>query len=205
MLVAAILSYILSAYYIRYGKSLSNRAILAKDFVLITLTTTLIITIVKSSLALSLGLVGALSIVRFRAAIKEPEELSYLFLAISIGLGCGADQWKITTVAFMIILVLVHIRTFRSSYMELAQSLFVNVEVEEKSHPDFLEKLVKTLQASSDLVDLRRLDAKGNSLHTTFLIQLKPGASVQEAVSGIQKLQPSATISFVDQSQRAEL
>ena len=41
-------------------------------------------------LALSLGLVGALSIVRFRAAIKEPEELAYLFLTISVGLGFGA-------------------------------------------------------------------------------------------------------------------
>ena len=54
------------------------------------------ITIVKSSLALSLGLVGALSIVRFRTAIKEPEELSYAFLSIAIGLGLGADQ-RLTT------------------------------------------------------------------------------------------------------------
>ena len=51
---------------------------------------------VKSSLALSLGLVGALSIVRFRAAIKEPEELIYLFLTIAAGLGTGAGQIKIT-------------------------------------------------------------------------------------------------------------
>jgi hypothetical protein len=59
---------------------------------MITMTTMLIITIVKASLALSLGLVGALSIVRFRAAIKEPEELAYLFLAIAIGLDFGAGQ-----------------------------------------------------------------------------------------------------------------
>ena len=51
-----------------------------------------VILIVKSSLALSLGLVGALSIVRFRTPIKEPEELIYLFLAIAIGLGFGAGQ-----------------------------------------------------------------------------------------------------------------
>ena len=57
---------------------------------LITMTTMLIISIVKSSLALSLGLVGALSVIRFRAAIKEPEELTYLFLTIAIGLGFGA-------------------------------------------------------------------------------------------------------------------
>ena len=63
---------------------------------LLAVTTMFIITVVKSSLALSLGLVGALSIVRFRAAIKEPEELTYLFFAISIGLGLGADQRVVT-------------------------------------------------------------------------------------------------------------
>ena len=51
----------------------------------LAIITTLVITVIKFSLALSLGLVGALSIVRFRAAIKEPEELVFLFLIISIG------------------------------------------------------------------------------------------------------------------------
>ena len=75
-----------------------------------TMTTMFIITIVKSSLALSLGLVGALSIVRFRAAIKEPEELTYLFLTIAIGLGLGADQMEITISAFMIIVLTIWLR-----------------------------------------------------------------------------------------------
>ena len=61
--------------YAKYGNSLSNRKKLMQTFVLISVTVMLVISIVKSSLALSLGLVGALSIVRFRAAIKEPEEL----------------------------------------------------------------------------------------------------------------------------------
>ena len=56
------------------------------------MTTLLVIAVVKSSLALSLGLVGALSIVRFRTPIKEPEELAYIFLAIALGLCLGADQ-----------------------------------------------------------------------------------------------------------------
>ena len=53
----------------------------------------------KSSLALSLGLVGALSIVRFRTPIKEPEELAYLFISIAMGLGLGANQILATVVA----------------------------------------------------------------------------------------------------------
>ena len=84
LLLAALLAILLSYVYTRYGNSLSNRRQFGRTFILIAMATTIIITIVKSSLALSLGLVGALSIVRFRSAIKEPEELSYLFLLISV-------------------------------------------------------------------------------------------------------------------------
>ena len=75
--ILIVLSLILEFTYMKCAKSLSNRKVFAGNFLLIAFTTMLIISIVKSSLALSLGLVGALSIVRFRAAIKEPEELTY--------------------------------------------------------------------------------------------------------------------------------
>ena len=92
LLCAAILSFLVQLFYLRYSSTLSNRKEFSKNFVILGVTTCIVIMIVKSSLALSLGLVGALSIVRFRAAIKEPEELVYLFLIIAIGLGCGANQ-----------------------------------------------------------------------------------------------------------------
>ena len=74
---SAILSLLIQFVYIKFSSTLSDKFEFSKNFVILGLATTLIITIVKSSLALSLGLVGALSIVRFRAAIKEPEELVY--------------------------------------------------------------------------------------------------------------------------------
>ena len=72
LFLSGILALGLRWVYIKYGNSLSNRKKFSRNFLLLTMVTMLIITIVKSSLALSLGLVGALSIVRFRAAIKEP-------------------------------------------------------------------------------------------------------------------------------------
>jgi hypothetical protein len=69
-------------------------------FLLLIPSMILIISIIKSSIALSLGLVGALSIVRFRTPIKEPEELLYLFVAIAVGLGLGANQIIATLVGF---------------------------------------------------------------------------------------------------------
>jgi len=108
--LAAGLGLILGQVYIWFGHSLSNRRLFARNFLLLTVTTTLIIAIVKSSLPLSLGLGGALSIIRFRAAIKEPEELAFLFLAISIGLGLGAGQVALTVAALAVIFGLIALR-----------------------------------------------------------------------------------------------
>ena len=107
LIFAAILSFFVQLFYIKYSSTLSNRKEFSKNFVILAVTTCIVIMIVKSSLALSLGLVGALSIVRFRAAIKEPEELVYLFLIIAIGLGCGANQLIITTIGIIFALVLI--------------------------------------------------------------------------------------------------
>ncbi|MDA1364152.1 MAG: DUF4956 domain-containing protein, partial [Candidatus Marinimicrobia bacterium] len=97
--------------YMNYGRSLNNREYFANIFMLLSLATCCVIIIVKYSLALSLGLVGALSIVRFRAAIKEPEELVYLFLVIALGLAFGANQFLIG----LILLIIASLIIFASS------------------------------------------------------------------------------------------
>tara|TARA_B100000212_G_scaffold342060_1_gene327410 strand:- start:2028 stop:2699 length:672 start_codon:yes stop_codon:yes gene_type:complete len=91
-------------FYKKYSRSLGGKTHIGAILPLIGLTVFMVITVVKSSLALSLGLVGALSIVRFRTPIKEPEELGYLFLTIAVGLGFGAGFSLITTVITIAIL-----------------------------------------------------------------------------------------------------
>ena len=95
MILGAILSSIIGWHYSQRAKKKVLRPELGFVLPVICLTTLLVISVVKSSLALSLGLVGALSIVRFRTPVKEPEELAYIFLAIALGLALGADQEKL--------------------------------------------------------------------------------------------------------------
>ena len=90
--VGGLLSLYVRVLFRRCSVSASATDSISRVFPLLTIITTAVIAVVKSSLALSLGLVGALSIVRFRAAIKEPEELVYLFLCIAVGLALGAQQ-----------------------------------------------------------------------------------------------------------------
>ena len=89
----------------------AKKKVLRRDlgFVLlvIALTTLLVISVVKSSLALSLGLVGALSIVRFRTPIKEPEELTHIFLGDCSWIKLGADQREAAALGVAVILVII--------------------------------------------------------------------------------------------------
>ena len=109
LICVSILSLLIQLFYIRFSSTLSNRIQFSKNFVILGVATCIVIMIVKSSLALSLGLVGALSIVRFRAAIKEPEELVYLFLIIAAGLGCWAGQLGITVVGIIFALLIIFV------------------------------------------------------------------------------------------------
>ena len=92
LLVGGAMALYVRLLYRKFGASPSDAESITRVFPLLTLVTIGVISVVKSSMALSLGLVGALSIVSFRTAIKEPEELVYLFLCIGIGLGLGAGQ-----------------------------------------------------------------------------------------------------------------
>lgn len=105
LLIGTVIGFVLSWHYRHFGRSMSNRGAFAQVFPLIILTTILLITIIKSSLALSLGLVGALSIVPFRTPIKEPEELAYLFMAIAVGVGLGADYRIVSAIGSAAILL----------------------------------------------------------------------------------------------------
>ena len=87
----------------------------------LTLVTTLVIMAVTSNVILSLGMVGALSIVRFRAAIKEPVEIVYLFWAIAAGIVVGAGLIPLALIGSAIIGIVLYImasrKTHESPYM----------------------------------------------------------------------------------------
>ena len=82
--------------YFVYRASFSGVAYSKKfniTLIMLSMITTIVMNILGNSLALSMGMVGALSIVRFRTAIKDPRDTAYIFWAITIGLGCGSGNY----------------------------------------------------------------------------------------------------------------
>jgi len=197
ILLAALLSLVVGWVYTKYGNSLSNRKQFSKNFVLISMTTMLVITIVKSSLALSLGLVGALSIVRFRAAIKEPEELGFLFLAIAIGLGLGANQVAITTIAIMLILAIMISIRLMSNEIYNDQNLHLVINCPEINTLN-IEDIIFILKKYCTSIDLKRLDESANSIEASFLIEIEGIEQISILKNELKDLEANINITFLD-------
>jgi len=196
LVLAALLGAILGQAYIRFGQSLSNRRLFARNFLLLTVTTTLIISIVKSSLALSLGLVGALSIVRFRAAIKEPEELSFLFLAIAIGLGLGAGQALVTVLALAVILALIVLRGFIYRTPE-QPNLYVTVTSEAPAKLSAAQ-ILEAFNASGASASLKRFDETPELLEAAFNVDFHEVGKLEKFTQRLRELSAGVKVSCLD-------
>ena len=165
--ITAVIASIVAKFYTTFGYGISNRSQFAKNFVVLSVTTMIVISVVKSSLALSLGLVGALSIVRFRAAIKEPEELSYLFLCIAVGLGMGANQVAVTVVGVGVVLfILAIMRWQKRTKPQEKPNLFLEVTFQNNEHT--LTTVSNLLRASATDASLVRYENSKDGSHIMF-------------------------------------
>ena len=199
--VGILLALLLRWHFERFGSTLSNRWEFAQTFPFILLTTVLVITVVKSSLALSLGLVGALSIVRFRTPVKEPEELAYLFLAIAMGLGLGADQTLPTVVAALsILVVLAVLRWVRSGRDQ--SNLYLSIDMPGASQPGGrIDQLSQVISNHAQVSDLRRLDARDEGLEVTYFVDFEESRRLSELLEELSRTFPGIGVSFIDQNQ----
>jgi len=194
--LSALFAYILGLVYIYWGASLSNRRKFAANFIIITVTTTFIILVVRSSVALSLGLVGALSIVRFRAAIKEPEELAYLFLAIGLGIGLGDNQRLITTLAFAFAIVILGLlKLFRRSRADANMHLNITTFPPSKIG---LKDVQDALKPYCPKIRLLRFDENDRLLEMSFLVEFKKLDDLGAAREALQRLSDKIDITFLD-------
>ena len=196
-LATAALAYLLGLFYSRYGNAVSNRKKFGHNFMLLSLTTMLIIYIVKSSIALSLGLVGALSIVRFRAAIKEPEELIYLFFTIGIGLGMGANQAMITFIAFALIMSILTIRAMlsRKAAIKSPENMFISISTQKLS----VAEINEVLSQNFAFIELKRMDQFDGQLDLSYIIETNEVNDIVKAKDQLIAKSSELNFSFIEQ------
>lgn len=198
IVIAIVLLFILSKLYVKYGNSISNREQLSRVFILVGVTTFIIISIVKSSLALSLGLVGALSIVRFRTAIKEPEELGFFFISIAVGLGMGANQFMPTFTGFVLLALVIVLMKKNKTNSSISQNLILNLPIIGKNENALIEQISSVLSNHSTQLEMKRLNITKESMDVNFLINLSSLQGLQIIAKELGNLDEDINITFID-------
>jgi len=201
LVVGAALAYLVRLHFFRYSNALTNRTEFTSVLPFIILTTILIISIVKSSLALSLGLVGALSIVRFRTPIKEPEELAYLFISIAIGLGLGANQVLATVMSSVFILGLMIFFMGHKGLNTGVGEIYLNISghLDDKSRKDHIQHMFDRVLKICDRASLKRyIDSSDESDLTFYLSSFNP-ENLDSYLVSMKDDYPNLSITILDQ------
>lgn len=139
-LVTAVVSALLIIYiYKRNYTGVSFTKAFALSLILLAMVTSLVIRTINSNLALSLGMVGALSIVRFRTAVKDPVDTIFMFWAITVGIMSGAGLY-LTTILATVILGVLYSLSYMLIFKPVDKYLLV-IKVDKKASKKITDKM----------------------------------------------------------------
>jgi hypothetical protein len=126
------LTFIIKKNYLQNSFSNDNKVFFIRNIYTFSIAITLIVVVIKSSLALSLGLIGALSIIRFRTAIKEPEQIITLLMVMAVSISIAAEKEILGGIMTVIYILLNHKKSQKLDSNNSNKSLVISFKTNEE-------------------------------------------------------------------------
>ena len=133
---------------------------------------------------------------RFRTALKEPEELAFLFMTIGIGLGFGAQQWALTVIAFVVLVIIVMLMGLRRPATP-ANTMYISLSTSSSGQVTAAQVL-QVLKQGSGNVALKRFDEVNGQVEVGVTASFATTEAVDQTRSALKVLAPDAQITIVD-------
>lgn len=189
LLVTAVIAvYIFAVYRVVTRKSFYSKSFNISLVALALITAAIILTI-QSSVVISLGMVGALSIVRFRTAVKDPQDLVFLFWSISTGIICGAGLFEVAAItAVLVTIVLLALELFPAKKESLL--LIVNAE-----DCDVEEELKTVIAGHTKNYHVRSRNLTMSGMDMIVELRVKDGGSLLKEVGELKKVRSVSLLS----------
>lgn len=179
MLVTLLLAlYIFFIYRIISRKSFYNKSFNISLAALAMITAAVIITI-QSSIVVSLGMVGALSIVRFRTAVKDPLDLVFLFWAIAVGIICGVGLYNVAGVVSIIVTILI----FALDMIPVAKVPMILVV--RTVYNDMQDEILAVVAEASKHYKVKSRNIMGNQLNMIIELRTKEEGKLLENICNL--------------------
>lgn len=186
IVICMVITVLIAAYIFLIYRMLNRNAFYNRNFnlslIALAVITAAVILTIQSNIVISLGMVGALSIVRFRTAIKDPMDLVFLFWSISVGIICGAGFAVVAVVASIVITVIILLFD-RMPASAAAVILLVNA-ADYKTEGQIMEIVKK--RCSSFEVKARNLTK--DKLNMAIEVQTKEGGGLVEELMDVESV-----------------
>ncbi len=193
IVLALVITCLISLYIFFVYRAVTRKTFYNRNFnislVAVAIITAAIILTIQSSLVVSLGMVGALSIVRFRTAVKEPMDLAFLFWAISIGIMCGAGMNEVAVISSLVLTVMIVLLEY-VPVGKVPMILVVNMANDDSAELD-LEEAIKNNSAYSK-VKSRNITATGTDI--VYEVRTKDEKALAKAVAAVEGVYSSSVL-----------
>lgn len=178
------ITFLIALYLFIVYRLIRENAFYSKEYnismVAMSLVTAGIILAMQSSLVISLGMVGALSIVRFRTAIKEPIDLLFLFWSIGTGIICGAGLYKVAIVlAVCVTLAIAILKTVPEG--RTGKMLFVGCNGQIST-----DDIIKAVSGYGRIVSVKSVNVTANGTNSVFEVKVTDADSLVAAVHALE-------------------
>ena len=181
--ITALLSlYIFFIYRILTRKTFYNKSFNISLAAMALITAGIILSI-QSNIVISLGMVGALSIVRFRTAVKDPLDLVFLFWAISIGIVCGAGLFELAILLSLAVTAII----FVLNWMPVAKAPVILVV--DSGDPDSEEKIVAEVEKFTKYHSVKSRSISGGQLNLVMELRAAQQAELARALNKLEGVQ----------------
>ncbi len=170
MVLALVLGCAIAWVYRRNYRGVMFSGNFTLTLIMMTLITAPVVLCIKNSVALSMGMVGALSIVRFRTAVKDPLDTAYMFWALTTGILLGAGQFLLSVVAMVLIAIMMTVLVNIQSKGVNSYLLVIRASAE-------AERSIAQLVSGIRIQKLKSKTVNGSSVEMTYEVRVdKPDA-----------------------------
>jgi uncharacterized membrane protein YhiD involved in acid resistance len=177
---------ILAYVYRQTHRGLSYSVSFVHSMIIMAVTVTVIMVIIGSNIARAFSLVGALSIIRFRTAIKDPRDVAFLFMTMAVGMACGTGYW-IVAVAFTLFAIpmVFFLQKMQIGAMPTSEMLFKAQVPEGSDHTKMFSEVFYKFLSEHSLLSIETIQG-GTKLELVFSIQTKPGVKEGELLEALR-------------------
>lgn len=206
LLLSFVLGQMLAWVYYFTHNSLSYSKSFVQSLIIITIAITLVMATISGSFVIAVGLMGAVSLIRFRNIIKDTRDITFLFCALVIGMACGSQRYAIAiigTFGLCLVLLYLHVADFGMYHSYNAFLRFSFDGAINQDHP--ITKTLNRFSRTFTLISSNSCDPNGDNMDYAYQLSLRTVRTNEQLLSEIRKIEGIHNVSLTMQEQLLEM